>query len=108
MPRTVILLLLALSLLAPGVAAAHPCEATVKELAGEVTRLENLVAADREVVFPRTARKKRPRNPPYVNDAMLSASSTTAKETVRPKPGLSRAGPKRTCSEGLKRPLPPE
>ena len=48
--RTITPLLLALLLLAPGVAAAHPCEATVKDLAGEVTRLENLVAADREVL----------------------------------------------------------
>jgi hypothetical protein len=48
--RPTVTLLLALSLLVPGVAAAHPCEATVKGLASEVTRLENLVAADREVV----------------------------------------------------------
>jgi hypothetical protein len=50
MLRTVTPLLLALPLLVPGLAAAHPCEAAVKDLAGEVTRLENLVAADREVV----------------------------------------------------------
>jgi hypothetical protein len=45
MSRTVTSTLAALALLLPGRAAAHPCEATVKELAGEVTRLENLVAA---------------------------------------------------------------
>jgi hypothetical protein len=50
MRPTATALLLALLAFVPGVAAAHPCEATVKELAGEVTRLENLVAADREVL----------------------------------------------------------
>ena len=36
------------------------------------------MAAARTGVLPLTARKKSPRKPPYVNDAMLSASSTTA------------------------------
>ena len=43
-------LLAVLALLAPGVAAAHACEEEVEDLAGKVTRLENLVAADRAVV----------------------------------------------------------
>jgi hypothetical protein len=38
--------LAALALLAPGLAAAHPCEAEVASLAARVTQLENLVAAD--------------------------------------------------------------
>jgi len=42
------------------------------------TPVRNPIAAARELDFPLTARKKRPRKPPYVNDAMLSASSTTA------------------------------
>jgi hypothetical protein len=43
-------LLVLLAMLAPRVAAANPCEAEVTDLAGKVTRLENLVAADRAVV----------------------------------------------------------
>jgi hypothetical protein len=50
MLRTVTSILVVLAGLLPGLAQAHPCEATVKDLAGEVTRLENLVAADREVL----------------------------------------------------------
>jgi hypothetical protein len=48
--RSTMPLLAVLAMLAPTPAAAHPCEAEVNDLAAKVTRLENLVAADRAVV----------------------------------------------------------